>query len=128
MNLWLPILFIGAGYSEAAHREAAKRFVNHARSERALPVLRRWGQWSKTAEGRRVLAQLSALADDLLCGDITTAQYEQELLRLTSSTPMSQRDLEVLARHALEFCRCAFFGAGHVPTVDVKPADLEGAA
>lgn len=128
MNLWLPVLIIGAGYSEAAHREAAERFVNHARNERAVPVLRRWGPWSKTPEGKSVLAQLSALADNLLCGDITTAQYDQALLRLTSSTPISQCDLEVLARHALEFCRCAFFGAGHVPPVDVEPAELESAA
>lgn len=118
----------GAGYSEVAHREAAQRFVYHARSEKALPILRRWGPWSKTPEGRSILAQLSALADNLLCGDITTIQYAQALLRLAPSTPLSQGDLEVLARHALEFCRCAFFGAGHVPIVDVEPDEHGGTA
>lgn len=117
-----------AGYSEAAHLEAAERLVNHARSERALPVLQRWGPWSKTPEGGSVCAQLSALADGLLCGDITTAQYVEALLRLAPSTPMSLGELEVLARHALEFCRCAFFAAGHVPIVDVKSAEYGGAA
>lgn len=116
------------GYSEAAHREAAERFVYHARSERVLLVLRRWGPWSTTPEGRSVFAQLSALADDLLCGDITTVQYAQALLRFAPSTPVSQSDLEVLARHALEFSRCVFFGAGHVPFADVEPAESGGAA
>ena len=128
MSGGLPFIVIGVGYSEAAHREAAERFVNHARSERALSVLGQWGPWSKTPEGRGVLAQLSALADELLCGDITTAQYTQALLRLAPSIPLPQDDLEVLARHALEFCRCAFFGSGYVPIVDVEPAELGGAA
>lgn len=126
MIMNLPCLTIIQDYSEAAHRASAERFARHAHSERALPVLRRWGPWSKTPEGRSVWAQLGAIADDLLCGDITSAQYALALRQLARMTPVPQGDLEVLARHGLEFCRCSFFGAGHVPTVDIEPADYAG--
>ena len=128
MSGGLPIMVIRVGYSEAAHREAAERFVNHARSKRVLPILRQWGPWLKTSEGRSVWAQLGALADELLCGDITTSQHTHALLRLVPSIPLPQGDLEVLARHALEFCRCAFFGAGYVPIVDVELGENGDAA
>ena len=124
----LPVFVIWADYSEAAHRAAAERFARHAHSERAIPVLRRWGAWSKTPEGRSVFAKLGALADDLLCGDITSEQYAQALFRLAPLTPVPQVDLEILARLALEFDRCCFFGAGDVPIVDVDPAEYVGGA
>ena len=124
----LPFLTIIHDYSEAAHRASAERLVRHAHSEKALPVLRKWGPWSKTSDGRGFWTQLGAIADDLLCGDITSAQYAHALRQLGRNTTVPQDDLEVLARHALEFCRCCFFGAGDVPIVDIAPADYVGGA
>jgi hypothetical protein len=74
------------------------------------------------------MAQLTALADELLCADITSAEYEHTLLGLGAPLPIPQGDLIVLAEYALERCRCAFFSEGHVPIVDVEPAELGGAA
>lgn len=105
---------MGMGYSEAAHREAAQRLVRYAQGELALPVLRRRGLWLKTPEGRSVWFQLIALADYYLSGEIARAQYAQALLLLAPSTTLPQGDFEVVARYALEFCRCCFIGAGEV--------------
>lgn len=116
------------GYSEAAHREAVERFVSYAQGSQALPVLRRWGSWSKSPARQSALIQLGVLADHLLCGDITSAQHNRAVMRLGASWPMPTGDLEVLARVALEFCRCCFFGAGYVPAVDVEPAQGGGGA
>ena len=100
------------GYSEAAHREAAKGLVCYAQGERALPVLRRRGAWLKTAEGLIVWFYLIALADDCLSGAIARAQYKQALLQLAPLTTLPREDLEVIARYALEFCRCCFVADG----------------
>ena len=108
-------------YSETAHREAAARLVVFAKSESATPVLRKWGPWLKTGAGRKAWGQLFALADDLLCGFITIPQSEWTLVVLAATWAMPLEDLEIIARYALEFCRCCFFGAGHVPSVDVGP-------
>ena len=102
----------GAYYSEDAHREAAERLVRYAQSEWALPVLRQRRPWLGTPKGRSTWFQLISLADDYLSGEIVRAQYAQALLRLAPLTAISQGDLEVIARYALEFCRCCFIGAG----------------
>lgn len=110
-----------AGYSESAHGEAAARLVGFAQGGRARPILRKRGPWLATAEGKNAWDQLFGLADDLLCGLITTSQYESTLVLLSATWAMPLKDLEIIARCALEFCRCCFFGAGHVPPVDIGP-------
>ena len=110
-----------AGYSESAHRKAAARLVGFAQGDRARPILRKRGPWLTTAEGRKAWDQLFELADDLLSGFITPPQYEWTLVLLAATSAMPLEDLEIIARCALEFCRCCFFGARHVPSVDIGP-------
>ena len=109
------------GYSEATHREAAGRFANFVKSDRALPVLRKWGPWLKTTDGKRAWDQLFALADDLLCAFISTPKYEWTLALLAATWTMPLEDFEIIARCAFEFCRCCFFGAGYMPSADIGP-------
>lgn len=124
----LPIIVILDGnYSEPAHREAVVRFVSFVKSELATPVVRKWGPWSKTDDGKKAWARLATLADDLLCASITRPQYERALDLLAMDLTMPQVELRILARCALEFDRCCFFGAGHVPTVDIPPYRSGGA-
>ena len=115
-----------AGYSEIAHREAAGRFASFVKSEAAMVVLRKWGPWSKTVDGKKAWGQLSALADDLLCAFITLPQYVQALDLLAVAWAMPLEELNILARCALEFDRCCFFGAGHVPIADIGPFQAGG--
>ena len=110
-----------AGYSESAHREAAGRLVRFANGDTTSPILRKWGPWLKTAGGKEAWDQLFALADDLLCASISTPQYEWTLVLLATAWAMPLEDLQVIARYALEFCRCCFFGAGHAPIADIWP-------
>ncbi|MCB2072482.1 MAG: hypothetical protein H6917_06125 [Novosphingobium sp.] len=99
-------------YFEKAHRAAAERLVRYAQSERAPSVLRERGPWLKTSEVRGVWFKLIALADDYLSSEIDRAEYTQALLLLAPLTTVPQGNLEVIARYALEFCRCCFIGVG----------------
>lgn len=110
-----------AGYSESAHLDAAARLVRFAQGDRARPILRKWGPWLKTTEGRKAWDQLFSLADDVLCASISMPQYASTLALLAAVWAMPQDDLEIIARCALDFCRCCFFGARHVPSVDIGP-------
>lgn len=109
------------GYSEAVHREAAERFVGFAQCERARPILQKWGPWLKTSEGRKAWGQLLWLADDMLSGLILIPQYDSTLVLLSANWAIPQEELEIIARCALEFCRCCYFGVGQVPTADIAP-------
>lgn len=108
-----------SGAVENEHRLAAERFVCFAQSEKAAPVLRMHGAFLRTKCGGLVWSRLSALADLVLCGDVTIGEQEAQLRSLAAEMAMPLDELKIIARAALEFNRCCFFGQGNRPIADV---------
>lgn len=114
-----------SGYSEAAHRQAAERLVRYARRRDRAALLDKLRPWTKSEHGAAEWRQLAFLADHLLSGDIPIGLYQAHVEVMAAANRMPPSELKVIARLALEFNRCTFFGHGHDLIVDVEE-DVEG--
>lgn len=108
-----------SAYSEAEHRRATERLVRFAKRADVSMAIDDLAPWSRTELGGRVWRGLAYLADLRLGGEIDPAQYEAALCKISRTAGLPLTRLRIVARWALEFCRCSYFGGGNVPVLDV---------
>lgn len=113
-------------YSETEHREAAARLVGFAQDEAAAPIIRMHAAFLCTPVGRQIWRELFALADGLHCGDFPPEQYDGIVEAMAATAALPVDEFRVIARLALEFDRCAFFGHGNRPMFDLQFHDQNG--
>lgn len=105
-------------YSEREHREAAARLVAFAQGEAAATIIRQRASFLRTPAGGRIWKELFALADGLHCGDFPPDKYDGIVEEKAATAGLPVEEFRVIARLALEFNRCAFFGHGHRPVFE----------
>ena len=113
-------------YSETEHREAAARLVSFAQDDVAAPIIRKHAPFLRTPAGMQIWEALFALADGLHCGDFPPEQYDATVEVMATTTGLPIDEFRIVARLALEFDRCAFFGHGDRPVFDRQFQDQNG--